>query len=67
MRIYTVLFSELEKYKIPSIPPTENKCIHFPTDIIEQVETAIVGKKCSFSAFIIESVRVALQSLQEEP
>lgn len=56
----------MKKFKIPSIPPNENKCIRFPVDIIQQVETAIIGKECTFSAFVVESVRVALQNLQEE-
>jgi len=53
-------------FKIPSIPPTTNKCIRFPNDIIEQVEKEIKGKNCTFSAFVIEAVRVALDDLKEE-
>jgi len=26
----------MEKFKIPSIPPTTNKCIRFPNDVIER-------------------------------
>jgi len=53
------------KFKIPSIPPTTNKSIRFPNDIIEEVEKAIVGKNCSFSAFVVEAVKMALQDLNE--
>ena len=54
------------KFQIPSIPATTNKSIRFPNDLIEQVEAAIIGKECSFSAFVIEAVRVALKDLTEE-
>lgn len=56
----------MRKFKIPSIPPTTNKGIRFPNDIIEKVENAIVGTNCTFSAFVIEAVRVALENLEEE-
>lgn len=55
----------MKKFKIPSTPPTTNKCIRFPNDIIENVENAIVGKDCTFSAFVIEAVKVALENLEE--
>ncbi|MBQ2866272.1 MAG: hypothetical protein IKD01_01620 [Oscillospiraceae bacterium] len=53
-------------FKIPAIPPTTNKTIRFPNDVIEQVENAISGKDCTFSAFVIAAVRNALEQLQEE-
>lgn len=56
----------MKKFKIPSVPPTTNKCIRFPNDLVEQVEKTIEGKNCTFSAFVIEAVRVALENLQEE-
>lgn len=56
----------MKKFKIPSIPPTTNKCIRFPNDIIEEVEQEITGTGCTFSAFVIEAVRVALANLKEE-
>ncbi len=56
----------MKEFKIPSIPLTTNKCIRFPNDVIEQVEEAIKGKNCTFSAFVIESVRVALENLKEQ-
>lgn len=55
----------MRKFKIPSIPPTTNKCVRFPNDIIEQVEEAIRGKDCTFSAFVVEAVRVALENVHE--
>lgn len=56
----------MRKFKIPSIPPTTNKCIRFPNDVIEKVETKIKGKDCTFTAFVVEAVRVALENLEEE-
>ena len=55
----------MEKFHIPSIPPTTNKSIRFPNDMIDEVEAAIRGKDCTFSAFVVEAVRVALESLKE--
>ena len=55
----------MEKFKIPVIPPTSNKSIRFPNDVIEAVEKAIEGKECTFTAFVVESVRVALRNLDE--
>ena len=56
----------MKKSKIPSIPPTTNKSVRFPNDLLEQVENAIRGTDCTFSAFVVEAVRVALENLQEE-
>lgn len=55
----------MKKFKVPSIPPTTNKCIRFPNNIIEQVENEIEGKDCTFTAFVIEAVKVALENLDE--
>lgn len=56
----------MEKFKIPSIPPTTNKCIRFPNDVIENVEKAIEGKNCTFTAFVVEAVRIALKNIEED-
>ncbi len=55
----------MAKFRIPSIPPTTNKTIRFPNDVIEQVEAVIAGKDCTFSAFVIAAVRNALAELDE--
>lgn len=34
----------MKKFKIPSVPPTANKCIRFPNDVVEAVEQMIKGK-----------------------
>ena len=54
------------KFKIPKIPPTTSKSIRFPNDLIDAVEEAIRGRDCTFSAFVVEAVRVALENLAEE-
>lgn len=56
----------MPKFKIPKIPPTTTKSIRFPNDVIEDVEKAIQGKQCTFTAFVVEAVRVALANLEEE-
>lgn len=56
----------MKKFKIRTIPPTTNKCIRFPNNIIEDVENAIEGKDCTFTAFVVEAVKVALENLKEE-
>lgn len=55
----------MKKFIIPSIPPTTNKTIRFPNDVIEQVEQVIQGKNCTFSAFVIAAVRAALENVEE--
>ena len=52
------------KFKIPESPPTVNKTIRFPNDVVEGVENAIKGKDCNFSAFVIAAVRAALEDLE---
>lgn len=54
------------KFKIPNTPPTVNKTIRFPTDVVENVEQAIQGKECNFSAFVIAAVRAALEDLKND-
>ncbi|MFQ9054041.1 MAG: YlcI/YnfO family protein [Oscillospiraceae bacterium] len=54
------------KFKIPKTPSSTNKSIRFPNDLIEQVEDAIRGQDCTFSAFVVEAVRVALENLQDD-
>lgn len=56
----------MKKFRIPSIPPTTSKSIRFPNDLIDDVENAIKGTNCTFSAFVVEAVRVALENLKED-
>ena len=54
------------KFQIPQTPPTVNKTVRFPSDVVEQVEKAIKGKDCTFSSFVIAAVRAALNDLETE-
>ncbi len=56
----------MRKFKIPVTPPTTSKSIRFPNDIIDQVESMIVGKDCTFTAFVVEAVRIALEDIDNE-
>ena len=53
-------------FKIPSIPPTTNKTIRFPNNLIADVESLIQGKDCTFSAFVIEAVRLAVDEVKSD-
>ena len=57
---------DMGKFKIPETPPTVNKTIRFPSDVVQGVEDAIQGKECTFSAFVIAAVRAALEDLDNE-
>lgn len=56
----------MKKFKIPTTPSTTNKCIRFPNNVIDNVEKAIRGKECTFTAFVIEAVKDALENLDEQ-
>lgn len=56
----------MRKFKIPQMPQTTTKSIRFPNDVIEDVEEALVGTDCTFSAFVVEAVKVALDNLKED-
>ena len=56
----------MKKFKIPTTPPTTNKTIRFPNEVVEEVEKAIQGKDCTFSAFVIAVVKAALDDLKSE-
>lgn len=57
---------QMRKFEIPNIPSGTNKSIRFPNNVIDEVEARIRGKDCTFSAFVVEAVRVALDNLREE-
>ena len=44
-------------FRIPKIPPTSVKSIRFPNPMIEEVEAAIQGQDCTFSAFVVAAVQ----------
>lgn len=53
-------------FKIPSVPPTTNKTIRFPNDLVTEVEELIKNKDCTFSAFVIAAVRAAVKEVRHE-
>ncbi len=54
------------KFKLPVTPRSTPKNIRFPNEVIDAVELAIRGTNVSFSAFVIEATRVALENLKED-
>lgn len=56
----------MKQFKIPAVPPTTSKSIRFPNDVIQQVEAQIQGRDCTFTAFVVEAVRWALENLKEQ-
>ncbi len=56
----------MREFKIPRAElRTLNKTIRFPYDLIEEIEKSIVGKNCTFSAFVIAAVKYALENKEE--
>lgn len=41
------------KFQIPDNPPTVNKTIRFPSDVVDNVEKAIQGKDCTFPHLLL--------------
>lgn len=53
----------MRRFQIPSTPISTNKTIRFPNDVVDQIEETIVGRDCTFSAFVIAAVRFALDNM----
>ena len=53
-------------FHLPSIPEKKNKNIPFLNEIIQQVDEAIQGTNVTFSRFVIEATRVALENMKED-
>lgn len=57
---------DMKKFKIPMVyQPSINKTIRFPIDVVDEIEKAIVCKNCTFTAFVIASVRFSLENLKD--
>ena len=56
----------MKKFQQPVTPKSTSKSIRFPNEIIEAVEAVIRGTDVSFSAFVVEATKVALENLAEE-
>lgn len=55
----------MKEFKIPKIQKLTHKSIRFPDELIKEVEELIKGTNCSFSAFVSEAVKVAVENLKE--
>ena len=55
----------IRDFKIPSIPSNVQKTIRSPEDLVRDVEKLIEGKDCTFTAFVVEAVRVIVEDLKE--
>ena len=51
----------MKKFKLPAVPQSTSKSIRFSNDLIQGVETAIRGRNCNFSMFVVEAVRASLE------
>ena len=53
-------------FQIPEPTTSSNKSIRFPDELVAQVDQAIQGTDCTFSAFVVAAVRSALEILSEK-
>lgn len=44
---------------------TENKTIRFPIDLINKIEKQLVDKNITFSSFVIQACRYALDNMDK--
>lgn len=44
---------------------TENKTIRFPIDLINKIEKQLVGKNITFSSFVFQACRYALDNMDK--
>ncbi|MCI8384064.1 MAG: hypothetical protein HFJ33_04280 [Clostridia bacterium] len=51
-------------FKIPIAPTSTPKTVRFPDELIEEVEKVIKKTNCTFSAFIVEATRNAIEELK---
>lgn len=56
----------MSSFKIPIIPSTTQRSIRFPNNIIDDVEELIKGKETTFTAFVVEATRHAINELKDE-
>lgn len=57
---------KMSDFHLPVKPRTKSKSIRFPITLIAEVEKAIQGKKSTFTAFVIASVRYSLDNLNQQ-
>ena len=54
----------MDKFRIPKIPISVNKSVRFPVTMVDEVEEAIRGQDCTFSAFVVAAVRAAVEEVE---
>lgn len=52
-------------FRIPKVPTSSHKSIRFPDELIKEVEKAIEKTNCTFTTFVVEAVKVAVENLKE--
>lgn len=50
----------------PNKKESENKTIRFPLELINQINQAIEGKDVSFSNFVIQACKYALDNMETD-
>ncbi len=56
----------MSTFKIPIIPSTTQRSIRFPNNVIDEVEELIRGKETTFTAFVVEATRHAIDELKQD-
>lgn len=56
----------MEKFKIPKSPSAHNKTIRIPDDLIDKIEEYITKNNCSFTDFVLESIRFAFRNMEKK-
>ena len=56
----------MDNFKIPKVPVSSTKSIRFQNSMIEEIEEAIRGTDCTFSACVVSAVRWALDNLEKQ-
>jgi len=50
----------------PDKKESENKTIRFPMDLVQDIEKAIKNRDVSFSSFVIQACRFALENMDDK-
>lgn len=53
----------MKKFEIPS---TTVKQIRFPDTVVKDINEAIKGTNCNFSAFVIEAAKIAIGNINSQ-
>lgn len=56
----------MNDYFIPKTPATACKTIRFPIDVIDQIEETIYGQDWTFTAFVVNAVKIILKEIEKE-